>query len=599
MRSIAQLEAINRRYSWVRLWVFLAGAAVTLLALLSGILPLFWIALGIAVAAFSVAVAFHRKVDRSLIRFRIARRLVQTQLARQNLDWGAIPPPHGEPARPDHPFGFDLNITGEHSLLQLLDTAVSRGGGLRLRDWLLNTRPDLEQIQQRQAALREMIPLHGFRFHLHLKSALVSPDDGEPWDGEKLLAWLHEQKQIPGIPPVLLVLSILAAANIVLFLLSAAALLPSFWLATLTIYALVYFLKYRELGDLFVTAYDLSQTLEQFRAVLVYLENYPFQASGPLARLCEPFWKATCCPSRILRSLGRIASAASLKGNQVVWLVLNTLLPWDLYFALRLQQARRQVEALLPTWLETWYELEALNSLSNFAFLNPDYAFPQVVFPLPGQPVFSARQIGHPLIPDETRISNDFALQTLGELALVTGSNMSGKSTFLRTLGVNQCLAFAGSPVCATELQTLPFRLFTCINVSDSLNDGISYFYAEVRRLKVLLDELNADQPPPLFFLIDEIFRGTNNRERQIGSRSYVEALVGGHGVGAISTHDLELIHLAEQMPGIKNYHFREEVRDGLMIFDYRLRPGPSPTTNALKIMKLEGLPVEDGETIP
>jgi DNA mismatch repair ATPase MutS len=205
--------------------------------------------------------------------------------------------------------------------------------------------------------------------------------------------------------------------------------------------------------------------------------------------------------------------------------------------------------------------------------------------------------MGHPLIPDETRISNDFTLQHLGELALVTGSNMSGKSTFLRTLGVNLCLAFAGGPVCAAGLQTIPFRLFTCINVSDSLNDGISYFYAEVRRLKVLLDELNADQPLPLFFLIDEIFRGTNNRERQIGSRSYVEALVGGHGVGAISTHDLELIHLAEQMPGIKNYHFREEVRDGRMIFDYRLRPGPSPTTNALKIMKLEGLPVQDAET--
>jgi DNA mismatch repair ATPase MutS len=146
----------------------------------------------------------------------------------------------------------------------------------------------------------------------------------------------------------------------------------------------------------------------------------------------------------------------------------------------------------------------------------------------------------------------------------------------------------------AAELSLLPFRLFTTINVSDSLPDGISYFYAEVRRLKLLLDELKRADPYPLFFLIDEIFRGTNNRERQIGSRAYVEALAGGHGVGAISTHDLELVRLADALSEVTNYHFREEVQAGRLVFDYRLRPGPSPSTNALKIMQLEGLPVGD-----
>jgi DNA mismatch repair ATPase MutS len=181
----------------------------------------------------------------------------------------------------------------------------------------------------------------------------------------------------------------------------------------------------------------------------------------------------------------------------------------------------------------------------------------------------------------------------MGEVIVITGSNMSGKSTFLRTVGVNLCLAYAGAPVNAAYLKTNLSRLFTCIQVSDSLTDGISYFYAEVRRLKALLDALEKKHDLPLFFLIDEIFRGTNNRERQIGGRAFVQSLIGGHGAGLISTHDLELIVLAEELAEVSNFHFQEEVTQGRMLFDYKVRPGPSRTTNALQIMQMEGLPVE------
>jgi DNA mismatch repair ATPase MutS len=167
----------------------------------------------------------------------------------------------------------------------------------------------------------------------------------------------------------------------------------------------------------------------------------------------------------------------------------------------------------------------------------------------------------------------------------------------LRTLGVNLCLAYAGAPVDAHKFQTTLFRVFTCIRVSDSVTDGYSYFYAEVKRLKALLVELEQADSFPLFFLIDEIFKGTNNRERLIGSRAYIKALVGRNCIGVISTHDLELVKLADALPQVTNMHFREEVIDAHMVFDYILRPGPSPTTNALKIMHMEGLPVsETGE---
>ncbi|MEJ2495513.1 MAG: hypothetical protein P8Y79_14445, partial [Ignavibacteriaceae bacterium] len=163
----------------------------------------------------------------------------------------------------------------------------------------------------------------------------------------------------------------------------------------------------------------------------------------------------------------------------------------------------------------------------------------------------------------------------------------------VKTAGVNLALAFAGSVVNATKVETNLFRLFTCINISDSITDGISYFYAEVKRLKNILEEIKTEIEMPVFYLIDEIFKGTNNLERLIGSKSYITALSGLNATGLISTHDLELIKLENDIPQISNYHFKEDVSNGKMIFDYRLRKGPSPTTNALKIMEIEGLPVK------
>jgi len=181
---------------------------------------------------------------------------------------------------------------------------------------------------------------------------------------------------------------------------------------------------------------------------------------------------------------------------------------------------------------------------------------------------------------------------------LITGSNMAGKSTFLRTMGINLCLAYSGAPVNATSLRVSLFEIYACIKVSDSLADGYSYFYAEVRRLQGLLARLQAKPTLPMFFLIDEIYKGTNNEERLIGSTAYIHALVGQNCVGAISTHDLELVKLSASLPMLQNYHFREDVRDGQMIFDYKLHDGPCPTRNALKIMKLAGLPTSWDERL-
>lgn len=545
------------------------------------------------IAVFSALVRLHRRVKRSIERYRTWRTIRRTHLARMNLEWDGIPESTAA-APPEHPYATDLDIVGTYSMHRLLDTAVSRGGSDRLLGWLLDIQPKLESVEKRRVLVAALRPLVTFRDRL-TQSALLSGHRGK-WDGQWLLRWLHSERGAVVSPALFAVVGLLAAANWVLIGLDALNIAPELWRYSLVAYIVVSGFALRKSGAVFSEALALKSELDKLNAVLGFLERDRYAAHPELQALCAPFTDPARKPSTHLRRLNAILAASSVRNNAVAWLILNVLFPWDLYFVAQLDRSKGQLGTLLPVWLDAWYELEALNALANFAWLNPDYTFAEIN---PTSERFEAQQMGHPLIASEMRVCNDFALSGPGDVVIVTGSNMSGKSSFLRTIGVNLVLAYAGSVVSCAALHAGRFRLFTCIRVADSVVDGISYFYAEVKRLKALLAALHDNSEIPLLFLIDEIFRGTNNRERLIGSRSYIRALVGGNGCGLISTHDLELVRLADEVPQIRNVHFREDVVDGRMSFDYCLHPGPSPTTNALRIMALEGLPVEevDSET--
>lgn len=593
-QRIRALDQISRRYAWTRLGLVLLGALLTFLAFQTLSTAWGWATISLFTLVFFIIAHYHRRVDASVRQHKIWRHIKATHVARMTLDWEYLPQPSTPLPDPEHPFENDLNLTGERSLHHLLDTSISLGGSKRLRSWLLQTFPDLQTTQQRQALVKELATLSTFRDRLTLHGALAVGNPDTSWDGERLEQWLNQHSASSSLKPLLILLGCLAVLNLVLFLAYLLTPLPALWAVSFMAYVSLYLFKYRHVAHLFEEAYHLEKTLKAFRAVATYLESYRYGPHHHLDALCAPFLDAANRPSAQLRRITWIAAAASSQKSEVLLVLLNGLMPWDVFFAYRLGQFKDRLRGLLPTWLDTWYELEALNALATFADLNPEYTFPTFQDKTEAsQPIFLAEHLGHPLLPDEQKRCNDFSLHTMGDMAIITGSNMSGKSTFLRTLGVTLSLANAGAPINASRCEMLPFRLFTCLNVSDSVNDGISYFYAEVRRLKALLQALKEPHPAPLFFLIDEIFRGTNNRERLLGSRAYIRALAGHHGTGLISTHDLELIKLAEEIPLVHNYHFREEVEDGRMVFDYRLRSGPCPTTNALKIMKLEGLPVE------
>lgn len=588
-RRIDQLQARSDQFVRWRVGIAVIGVVLTFLAFSQISLGAGYAGIVVTLVVFNIAAYFHRQVKRSITRHEHWRQMKAAHVARMALDWANLPESDAS-APADHPFAHDLDIVGQYSIHRLLDTAVSREGSTRLLDWLLVTEPDAADIERRQGLVRELARLTNFRDRLTLHGWLAAGDPEQHITGDAILAWFRGQAaNAPSVADLVLV-SVLAAVNIALFVGEAADLVPRLWPYPFVVYVGYSLLRLRGLGDLFGQAMSLRGVLRNLHGVFEYLERYGYGASPKLKALCAPYLDPGQRPSAQLRRVGWVVSATSLRGNPVLWTAINAVLPWDMWFAYILSRQRANLAGKMPEWLDVWYELEALSALASFGWLNPEYTLPTVT----EGSVFDGRGLGHPLIPHDDKACNDFRLSERGTLVIITGSNMAGKSSFLRTLGVNLALAYAGGPVNADHLEVSLFRLFSTIRINDSVTEGFSYFYAEVRRLKRLLTALEDDHPYPLFFLIDEIFKGTNNRERLIGSRAYIRTLAGRNGMGAVSTHDLELVQLADDIAQVSNMHFREEVVDGRMVFDYKLRTGPCPTTNALKIMALEGLPVDE-----
>ncbi len=599
-RRAVQLNVISGKYWTARRIVFISGALLALaFCNFSGTTSAWFVAALIAILFFVVSI-FHTRVRDSLTRNSLLIDIKRVQIARIQLQWDRLPAAEQTIfLNASHPFEGDLDITGERSLHRLIDCAVTSEGSERLRSWLLSSRPDARLIEHRQQLVQELKDHSLFRDKLQLLSAVARISTAGPgrsrsgsihWNSKVLVDWIERSGPKASLLPTVVFLAILSAMNLASIALWSFNLIPRIWPFVLVVYIGAMLWRQSLIAGAWGELHDLEKALTHFQIVFSYLESRSYRKTPALAVVCAPFAAEGKRPSIEMKRLGRLAAALGIRTNPLLYLLLHLLVPWDFFFTYRLELVKKEIAHLLPYWLDAWHELEALNSLANFAYLNPHFIFPQLVADTHR---FAAHNLGHPLLKPESKVCNDFVLDHEHRIVILTGSNMAGKSTFLRTIGVNLSLTYAGAPVDAASLQTSLFRLFTCIKVSDSVQDGLSYFYAEVKRLQALLAATKAHDSLPVLFLIDEIFRGTNSRERLIGSRSYIRALSEGPSMGLIATHDLELVKLADEIEGVTNYHFREEVHDGRMVFDYRLRSGPCPTTNALTIMSLEGLPVD------
>lgn len=584
-RRIQPLHATSRRLAFARLLVLLGGGALALLVAALFNATAAWILFGGAILAFLVLVILHRRLDHWIETLTWWRALKLDRRARLLLEWDNLPPP-----RPitltDKTLAYDLDLTGIHSLHQALDTTISRRGTNLLAEWLAASQPDVDGLKARQSIVRELKSRARFRdrFQLTYRRALQ-----RELEGEHLLEWLKTEFPSARLRRALPLATLLVAANLILFALWQFAAFPPFFLAALGAYIAFYYWHQKDLETVLGAVVRVHTELDKFRALAQYLERAKFFQTPNLAALCAPFQDAAAAPSAQLRRVRLNAAAVGLRNNPLLAILLNVILPWDFLFAFLADRQRAQVAETLPEWVRVVHELDALIALGNFAALHPEATFPEIR--ADAACVLRATQLGHPLISFAQRVGNDFEIGALGQVDILTGSNMAGKSTFLKTIGVNFCLAYAGAPVIAAHFVAQPLRLHTCIRIADSLTDGFSYFYAEVKCLRALLEKLQAAEELPLLYLIDEIFRGTNNRERLHGSRAYIASLLGARGAGLIATHDLELAQFADADARARNFHFRDAVRDGRLTFDYRLHAGACPTTNALKIMELEGLP--------
>ncbi|HSL04665.1 MAG TPA: MutS family DNA mismatch repair protein [Nitrospiraceae bacterium] len=595
-RMIALATASSSTLTRWRLILFIIGAVCTVALYKMGWYQAGNGALIAFVALFIIVAAYHNRLESRLHRLRLWKQIKLVHLARLRLDWQQIPArPSSTPEQ--HPYAKDLDLVGPHSLIRLLDTTVSSNGQARLASWLLEQPPEPDQWLLRRRLVQELIPRSLFRDRLGLEAQLIGEQE---INGRRLEAVLQHRVGFPHLTTVLAIQVLLAAATIGLGLSALLDWLPNYWMWSFATYALLYF--WTDQGEeLLEHAVGVHFELEKLGAVLGFVQRHARPRHSALAGLWAPLLAPDVNPPQLVRQAARTLHAISVKAHPLIHLIVNAFCPWDLWFTYRLQQIQAQVADHLPIWLDRLAEVEAASALATFAALHPSYRWPT---PLTADlrrngasARLSAKDLGHPLIAEMNRISNDLSLETLGTVFLVTGSNMSGKSTFLRTLGINLCLAQAGAPVCASLFEWTWVRLATCIRVDDSLEAGLSFFYAEVKRLKTLLDATANRSSTPVLFLIDEIFKGTNNRERLIGSRAFITALSQGNGFGLVTTHDLELTDLHKTVPGLRNAHFQETVAAGALQFDYKLRPGPCPTTNALRIMELEGLPVPKGET--
>lgn len=478
----------------------------------------------------------------------------------------------------------DLDLFGFKSLFTQIDETFSRGGSLLLGRWMTED-PSFEVIQKRQMLLKDL----GLSRWFFLRFRVANPSIEEArFSTAEVLNSLRGFPQPTGLLLagfVGLMASWFIAAALVIYY-------PGIW----GLFIAAHLLFILSVGKLLGAGEGALHHFGSLAGSFEWLESS--RAPRAVQEICGVIRSER--PARRIHRFEWPLMALTVESHPLVYLIVNFFLPWSSLFSFILIY---QVAGVLRRLEDCFVELENVEALTSLVVMTTDQTsvFPRIKMfsestinstsHSPG-PTLQGRKFYHPLIEAEKRIANDFGYASGEKLILLTGSNMSGKSTFLRTIGINQVLANMGAPVFASEFSTYPFRLRSCIRVSDSLDQGFSYFYAEVQRLRSLIEDSTLQ--PPALFLIDEIFRGTNNRERLIGSRSVIRYLLGTPALGFVTTHDLELTSIASGEPRLHNYHFRDEAISNRMHFDYQLHDGPSPTTNALKIMKQAGLPIED-----
>jgi len=483
----------------------------------------------------------------------------------------------------DHHFAGDLDIFGNGSIFQYLNRTSTIIGKSKLAAWFLNPEKDIEVIKTRQKAVEDLSGKIGWRQNFQSVGMWMSESKD---DKQGILDWLlmptDYQKGIftfliyamPIISTFMLVMLIMGYINFQLF----------------TIYLLIplgiAFSQVKKIQVKHELVSRKSELLHKYSKLIGLIEKEDFESSGLIDQ--QNKLKIAHDASDSIRKLSKIVNALDARLNIFGWLFLNYFILWDIYQTRRLEQWREANRDHVPEWFDVLSEIDALNSLGCFAYNHSGFILPE---PHGNAFDLEAKDCGHPLINSEVRVNNPISFTSWDQFVIITGANMAGKSTYLRTVAVNFVLAMVGAPVCATKFNFSPASIFTSIRTKDNLLQNESYFYAELKRLKAIIDEL--EKGNRLFIILDEILKGTNSKDKQSGSKALLKQLIRFGSSGLIATHDLALGDLIKEYPGnIRNMRFEVEIINDELEFDYKLKEGISRNLNATFLMKKMGITI-------
>ncbi|GAB3539926.1 MutS family DNA mismatch repair protein [Spirosoma fluminis] len=516
----------------------------------------------------------------------------QDEAARLNRQY--LRPETGEQyANPTHYYSGDLDVFGKHSLFRLLNRSHTFEGQKRLASWL-QTPSSSETVHLRQQAAVELKPQLDWRQRVEALAYLEEHISHSP---ESLIQWATSE----GKP-------LSAYFNVIRFLFPAITLgLFAAWLSglvpglvvilALVVHSFVLSRTAEKARNVSEQTFDISNALRAYQALFQQAE----QVEGEAVRLKAIRQVLTADGSVVssaIRQLSQLTEGLNYRRNPYFYLIFGTALLWDLHYLFRLEQWQKQYGPRLAFWFEALGELEALNSLAGFSYSHPGYATPDIV---DDQLTLAISSAAHPLLSPDRSIANSLSLIGAGQTILITGSNMSGKSTFLRTVGANIVLALAGAVVSAEKFRCSPVQVFTSMRTQDSLEESTSSFYAELKRLQTLINLTKDAQAIPVLYFLDEILKGTNSADRHRGAEALIRQLHRTTASGFVSTHDLELGQLANEQVAVQgkapadfvtNYHFQSDLKDGELVFDYKLRNGICESFNASQLMRAIGIEI-------
>ena len=579
-KSQHQVQQQIYRISLLRVVLFVGGIAAAIALRHDG----WWAwggALAVTMLPFLALVKYHNRLFRRKDYLEKEAEINRQELAALTLDTSAFDD-GAEYIDPAHLYAFDLDVYGPRTLFPCLNRTCTQPGRSRLAAWLGQHLENKEEIETRQAAVQELSTLTDFRQRFRILGLLHK---GKTADEAELQAWSVSPTTFRCRPWLRVLPYVVGGTNALCLLLVLAGIMPASVWGTLWIaFVMLSFLFTGKVTRVQNVYGKKLQILGTYARLLRLMDGQPLQ-SKLLADIKEESGRA----SHAILRLSKLMNELDQRNNYLMYTVLNGTFFWELWQIMRIERWKEQYAASLPAWLDAIGRMDALLSLATFAYNHPDYTYPTLIAPTDEPFRFRATALGHPLMPADRCVRNDFEMTHRPEFIIITGANMAGKSTYLRTVGINYLLACIGAPVCATEMELTPVRLVTSLRTSDSLTDNESYFFAELKRLKLIIDKLQ--QGERLFIILDEILKGTNSTDKQKGSLALIRQFMTLRANGIIATHDLALGTLADAFPGqIHNRCFEADITGDTLTFSYRLREGVAQNMNACFLMGKMGI---------